>query len=50
MKERLRVVDGRVRIDSTVGSGTKVVVMVPIERQPKVVPSITTAGLVSFIA
>ena len=31
MKERLRSVDGTIRIDSTVGAGTKVVASVPIE-------------------
>jgi len=50
MKERLRVVDGRVKIDSTVGSGTKVVVTIPIERHLKTIPSLTTpAGILSFI-
>ena len=52
MKERLRVVDGGVTIDSTVGAGTKVVVTVPIGRQAKVMPGMTSlvTELFSFTA
>jgi len=50
MKERLRVVDGGVRIDSIVGAGTKVVVTVPAGGQPKILPGVKAAatGLLSF--
>jgi signal transduction histidine kinase len=50
MKERLRVVNGTVRVDSTVGSGTKVVVTVPTERVPRLISDVTALsnGLLSF--
>jgi|SRR5947209_6614535 len=43
MKERLRAVNGTVGVDSTVGSGTKVVVTVPIDHSSKARPAAAAA-------